>query len=104
MSFFRHEEIYHCGEGESGEGAILASHAPAHRSDESPAGYSSAGCSPAVPASASPASAIIVGFISYAKELTANGTLSLISLSHLRGAVGCLEHVKKLNLDPFSTV
>jgi hypothetical protein len=43
------------------EGAIPADHAPAHRNDESPAGYSSAGCSPAVPASASPAGAILLG-------------------------------------------
>jgi hypothetical protein len=50
MSFFRHEEIYPCGEGNSVEtkrgadtgrkGAILADRAPAHRNDESPAGYS----------------------------------------------------------------
>ena len=88
MSFFRHGEIYPCGEGECGEGAILADHAPAHRNDESPAGYSSAGCSPAEPASASPASAIMLGFIFNAKIFTANGKLSLISLSQLRGAVG----------------
>ncbi len=97
MSFFRHEEIYHCGEvqcaeGEGGEdrgrvGAILANRAPAHRNDESPAGYSSAGCSPALPASASPASAIMVGFILIDKIFAANGKLSLISLSQPRGAV-----------------
>ena len=85
MSFLRHGEIYHCGEGD--EGATLQDRAPAHRNDEFPAGYSSAGCSPALPASASPASAIMLGFILIAKIFAANGKLSLISLSQLRGAV-----------------
>jgi transposase InsO family protein len=55
MSFFRHGEIYHpMGSGSKcGEPASTSS--PAHRYDESPAGYSLAGCSPAEPASASPA-------------------------------------------------
>ena len=69
MSFLRHEEIYPCGEEnrveravkakEYAEGAILANHAPAHRNDESPTGYSSVGCSPAEPTSASPAEPIV---------------------------------------------
>jgi hypothetical protein len=42
----------------------LLSGGPAHHSDEFPAGYSSAGCSPAAPASASPADAT-----KYAAEL-----------------------------------
>ncbi len=50
MSFLRHGEICHFDEG-----AIPLDRAPAHRNDEFPAGYSSAGCSPALPASASPA-------------------------------------------------
>src|SRR5260370_8562923 len=50
MSLFRHEEIY-----PSDGGAIAVDRAPAHRWDEFPAGYSLAGCSPAEPASASPA-------------------------------------------------
>ncbi len=50
MSFPRHQEIF-----PSDGGASPAANAPAHRLDEFPAGYSSAGCSPAVPASASPA-------------------------------------------------
>jgi len=82
MSFLRHGEIYHCGEG-----AIPQDHALAHRNDESPAGYSSAGCSPAEPASASPASAILLRWFSLAKVFAANGKLSLILLSQLRGAV-----------------
>jgi 2,3-dihydroxybenzoate decarboxylase len=50
MSFPRHREIF-----PSDGGASLAASAPAHRLDEFPAGYSSAGCSPAWPAFASPA-------------------------------------------------
>ena len=50
MSFVRHQEIF-----PSDGGASLAASAPAHRLDEFPADYSSAGCSPAEPAFASPA-------------------------------------------------
>jgi transposase InsO family protein len=53
MSFFRHEEIYRSEGGSKGERSQARS--PAHRLDESPAGYSSAGWSPPEPASASPA-------------------------------------------------
>jgi len=56
MSFFRHGEIYRWdnkpGE-EHGEPNRFSS--PAHPIDESPTGYSLAGCSPAEPDSASPA-------------------------------------------------
>ena len=50
MSFPRHQEIF-----PSDGGASPAANAPAHRLDEFPAGYSSAGWSPPEPASASPA-------------------------------------------------
>jgi hypothetical protein len=50
MSLLRHREIY-----PSDGGAIAVDHAPAHRLDEFPAGYSLAGWSPPEPASASPA-------------------------------------------------
>jgi putative transposase len=55
MSFFRHEEIYQSDVERSSNGERPKSRPPAHRSDESPAGYSSASCSPAELASASPA-------------------------------------------------
>jgi putative transposase len=45
MSFFRHEEIYQFDEGRKHSGKRPKSRPPAHRSDESPAGYSSASCS-----------------------------------------------------------
>ena len=93
MSFLRHGEIYPCDVGDYGEGAIPSDHALAHRNDEFPAGYSSAGCSPAVPASASPAGAIILEYFSDAKKFAVNGKLSLIALSQLRGAVGSPSHV-----------
>jgi hypothetical protein len=49
MSFKRHEEIY-----PNDRGADPNPAPPAHRLDEFPAGYSLTGCSPALPASASP--------------------------------------------------
>jgi putative transposase len=55
MSFFRHGEIYQSDVGGKSSGERPKSRPPAHRSDESPAGYSSASCSPAELASASPA-------------------------------------------------
>jgi putative transposase len=56
MSFFRHGEIYRWNDKtgeELGEPNRFSS--PAHPIDESPTGYSLAGCSPAEPDSASPA-------------------------------------------------
>ena len=52
VSFSGHEEIYQCN-GEQSRNS--QDHSPAHCVDESPAGYSWAGCSPAEPACASPA-------------------------------------------------
>src|SRR5205814_4422049 len=56
MSFWRHEEIYRSdvglGEARNGNGCRRSPHSSG--CDEFPVGYSSAGCSPAVPASASP--------------------------------------------------
>ena len=53
MSFLRHGEIYRFDDRFGGRGR---NHGPARplRLDESPVGYSLAGCSPAEPASASP--------------------------------------------------
>jgi transposase InsO family protein len=55
MSFFRHEEIFRSDIGSKAEGEPTETGSPAHRLDESPAGYSLAGWSPPEPASASPA-------------------------------------------------
>ena len=59
MSFFRHAEIYRSDGKRRGRKKPAGAGFPDHRFDESPAGYSSAGCSPAEPASASPAEADI---------------------------------------------
>jgi putative transposase len=53
MSFFRHREIYQSDVGSNAKGKPAETGSPDHRLDESPTGYSSAGCSPAEPASAS---------------------------------------------------
>jgi len=50
VSFFRHGEIYRWNRN----GEQVQPRSPAHPIDESPVGYSLAGCSPAEPASASP--------------------------------------------------
>ena len=59
MSFFRHREIFQSDVGLKTKGKPAETGFPDHRLDESPAGYSSAGCSPAEPASASPAEIIV---------------------------------------------
>src|SRR5437763_3391125 len=95
MSFLRHQEIYLpiCS------GRDLAEdRAPSHRLDEFPAGYSLAGCAPAVPTSASPTGTSMLWSEAKAKPFAANSILSLISLSHLRGAVQPL--VSKLGASP----
>jgi putative transposase len=54
MSFFRHPEIYQSDVGFKAKGKPAETGFPDHRLDESPVGYSLAGCSPAEPAAASP--------------------------------------------------
>jgi hypothetical protein len=62
MSFLRHGQIYRpMGSSLRDGGEAIFCYAPAtHRLDESAAGYSLAGCSPAEPASASPADTIFI--------------------------------------------
>jgi hypothetical protein len=64
MSFFRHGEIYRPKDVENVPGRSGHDRPRPHRYDEFPAGYSSAGCAPAEPASASPAEAHLAGFAS----------------------------------------
>jgi transposase InsO family protein len=54
MSFFRHTEIFRSDVDSLHGGEPTRADSPAHRLDESPAGYSLAGWSPPEPASASP--------------------------------------------------
>src|SRR5215510_15116906 len=75
MSFLRHREIYQVAEGERGRNRGPAR---ALRLDESPVGYSLAGCSPAEPASASP-----TGWHSATMARRLATTNSLLSLYHL---------------------
>ena len=81
MSFPRHEEIF------PSDGDARFANAPAHRVDEFPAEYSSASCSPAAPASASPASASLRWWYDFAYRFAANGNVSLFPLSHPWGAL-----------------
>jgi hypothetical protein len=78
MSFLRHKKIYQSDEPKGGRTEASTSLGD-HRSDESSAGYSFLGCSPAVPTSASPAAT---------------------SFSHYPAAVNC--SAAKRNLSPFS--
>jgi hypothetical protein len=87
MSFFRHEEIYRSDVGSKHEREPAETGSPDHRLDESPAGYSLAGCSPAEPASASPTASSMGWGITAGNELSANGNLSLISVSQPRGSL-----------------
>ncbi len=59
MSFFRHEEIYRPMDNKNVPWRPCYDRPRPHRYDEFPAGYSSAGCAPAEPASASPARRIL---------------------------------------------
>ena len=85
MSFLRHGEIYRSdGNGRDGRAA-----APLDRCDEFPNGYSSAGCSPAEPASASPSIFSFSGPVLRDNQFAANGNLSLFSLSQAGGPHHC---------------
>ncbi len=88
MSFPRHREIFP-SDGDAG----FAANVPAHRLDEFPAGYSLAGCSPAWPASASPAGhqyAVMSSCRSRSFQRTANCVLTV--------CVGERFHLSKLVL------
>ena len=105
MSFLRHAEIYRSdivcksfeswgrgtasrwsapgpAKGRDGRTAPCSSSAMSFR-----AGYSLAGCSPAEPASASPTALSMRWGMSAGNDLSANGNLSLVSVSQHRGAV-----------------
>ena len=87
MSFERHRQIYQSDGPWAGRetspalekpGATLAAAPGAHRLDEFAAGYSLAGCSPAEPASASPARAIVRRYGCEGKAFAVNSNLSLL--------------------------
>ena len=84
MSFLRHREIYQVEVGWRGRNRGSAR---ALRLDESPVGYSLAGCSPAEPASASPTGGYSVTMARrFATSISLLSLYHLISWSHFRGA------------------
>jgi|SRR5271157_1842749 len=105
MSFLRHGEIYRSDVviktiADRGPGAASRWSAPGPRQrtrrkerallivrDEFPVGYSLAGCSPAEPASASPTGSSMRWSLTAGNCLSANGNLSLITVSQAWGAV-----------------
>ena len=116
MSFPRHEEIYRSDAALNtveGWGRRAASRwsapEPSRKArrkerarlivrDEFPVGYSLAGCSPAEPASASPTVSSMRWRLGAGNCLSANGNLSLISVSQRRGS---LQSVTAFDLSPF---
>jgi hypothetical protein len=86
MSFVRHRKIYRSDQ-ESREWDSSCPSRPAHRLDESSAGYSLSGCAPAAPDSASPVSDSFSLYSATVYQTAANGNLSLVSLSQRRGAL-----------------
>jgi hypothetical protein len=84
MSFSRHKKIYQSDEPKGGrtEGSTSLGD---HRSDESSAGYSFLGCSPAVPTSASPAATSFSHYPAAVNRSAAKRNLSPFSLSQSRG-------------------
>jgi len=105
MSFLRHREIYRSdvvfqtlkdwarlaasrwSAPEPSQRTRREDHALLIVRDEFPVGYSSAGCSPAEPASASPTASSMRRRFCAGNCLSANGKLSPISLSQARGAL-----------------
>jgi hypothetical protein len=103
MSFLRHGEIYRSDVVSKtiltrGPGAASRWSAPEPSlrtrreeralpivRDESPVGYSLAGCSPAEPASASPTGSSMRWSLTAGNHPSANGNLSLVSVSQARG-------------------
>jgi len=115
VSFRRHAEIYRsdvgCQTKSRGRGAASrwSVPGPAKGRDGRTApypsstmsfrtGYSLAGCSPAEPASASPVATSMHGGRNAGNDLSANGNLSLISVSQWRGAVHSITHFGDMEL------
>src|SRR5438874_1782829 len=89
MSFWRHEEIYRSdvglSEARNGNGCRRSPHSSG--CDEFPVGYSSAGCSPAVPASASPPGNDSQQPMLPYNDFAASGNNPLNSVSQPKGAL-----------------
>jgi hypothetical protein len=83
VSFIRHKKIYR--HDVQGEGEHKSNFPSDHRCDESSAGYSSVGCSPAAPTSASPAVNSFSLYSAAVQFSAANRNCPSIALSQPRG-------------------
>src|ERR1700682_4646039 len=86
MSFFRHVKIYR-SDLLRWELDTKYNSRPDHRFDESSTGYSSTGCAPAEPASASPVTHSFSLYGATVHQTAANANLSLFPLSQQKGAL-----------------
>src|ERR1700722_9146986 len=100
MSFSRHRKIYQSDEPEGGRTEASPSLGD-HRSDESSAGYSFLGCSPAVPTSASPAATSFSHYPAAVNCSAAKRNLSPFSLSQSRGPLHDVPDRKQLTVTCF---
>jgi len=98
MSFSRHRKIYQSDEPEGGRTEASTSLGD-HRSDESSAGYSSLGCSPAVPTSASPAATSFSHYPAAVNCSAAKRNLSPFSLSQPRGPLQSVPTLMRPHID-----
>ena len=98
MSFSRHKKIYQSDEPKGGrtEGSTSLGD---HRSDESSAGYSFLGCSPAVPTSASPAATSFSHYPAAVNCSAAKRNLSPFSLSQPRGPLQSVPTLMRPHID-----
>jgi hypothetical protein len=83
VSFIRHQKIYR--HDVQGEGELKSNFPSDHRCDESSAGYSFVGCSPAAPTSASPAVNSFSLYSAAVQFSAANRNCPSIALSQPRG-------------------
>ncbi len=86
MSFFRQGKIYR-SDLLRWELDTKYNSRPDHRFDESSTGYSSTGCAPAEPASASPVTHSFSLYDATVHQTAANANLSLFPLSQQKGAL-----------------
>jgi len=98
MSFFRHVKIYR-SDLLRWELDTKYNSRPDHRFDESSTGYSSTGCAPAEPASASPVTHSFSLNDATVHQTAANANLSLFPLSQPKGALHSIQTPKVIFRD-----
>lgn len=100
MSFFRHREIYRSDVTQSVR-ERRHHRARVHRFDEFPADYSLAGCTPALPASASPAGTHSVAKMvrgSRIFQLTANYALTVCDIEGVNRKTGFVANFTEVKI------